>query len=58
MVRRFVQTVSEQAVGVGVIRGVRPDQQLVKVSQMLLFSRSFRLIVLQELHRSVYCVMI
>uniref|UniRef100_A0A7N0V1X8 signal-recognition-particle GTPase n=1 Tax=Kalanchoe fedtschenkoi TaxID=63787 RepID=A0A7N0V1X8_KALFE len=31
VVRRFVQTVSEQAVGVGVIRGVRPDQQLVKI---------------------------
>ncbi|MFS7964823.1 putative signal recognition particle SRP54, helical bundle, SRP/SRP receptor [Helianthus anomalus] len=31
VVRRFVQAVSEQAVGVGVIRGVKPDQQLVKV---------------------------
>ncbi|CAL5419694.1 unnamed protein product [Camellia sinensis] len=31
VVRRFVQTVSEQAVGVGLIRGVRPDQQLVKI---------------------------
>ncbi|KAM7464241.1 hypothetical protein LguiA_032362 [Lonicera macranthoides] len=31
VVRRFVQTVSEQAVGVGVIRGVKPDQQLVKI---------------------------
>lgn len=31
VVRRFVQSVSDQAVGVGVIRGVRPDQQLVKV---------------------------
>ncbi|KAJ9565215.1 hypothetical protein OSB04_001181 [Centaurea solstitialis] len=31
VVRRFVQDVSEQAVGVGVIRGVRPDQQLVKI---------------------------
>ncbi|CAM8890183.1 unnamed protein product [Rhodiola kirilowii] len=29
-VRRFVQSISEQAVGVGVIRGVKPDQQLVK----------------------------
>ncbi|KAL5710629.1 signal-recognition-particle GTPase [Ranunculus cassubicifolius] len=29
--RRFVQSVSEQAVGVGVIRGVKPDQQLVKI---------------------------
>lgn len=29
--RRFVQVVSEQAVGVGLIRGVRPDQQLVKI---------------------------
>ncbi|XP_058209559.1 signal recognition particle subunit SRP54, chloroplastic isoform X2 [Rhododendron vialii] len=31
VVRRFVQAVSEQAVGVGVIRGVTPDQQLVKI---------------------------
>ena len=31
VVRRFVQAVSDQAVGVGLIRGVRPDQQLVKV---------------------------
>ncbi|KAK7337250.1 hypothetical protein VNO77_17815 [Canavalia gladiata] len=31
VVRRFVQSVSDQAVGVGVIRGVRPDQQLVKI---------------------------
>ncbi|XP_041024924.1 signal recognition particle 54 kDa protein, chloroplastic-like [Juglans microcarpa x Juglans regia] len=31
VVRRFVQTVSEQAVGVGLIRGVKPDQQLVKI---------------------------
>ncbi|CAM8968255.1 unnamed protein product [Rhodiola kirilowii] len=31
VVRRFVQTVSEQAIGVGVIRGVKPDQQLVKI---------------------------
>ncbi|KAG9144700.1 hypothetical protein Leryth_021655 [Lithospermum erythrorhizon] len=31
VVRRFVQSVSEQAVGTGVVRGVRPDQQLVKV---------------------------
>ncbi|XP_073013937.1 signal recognition particle subunit SRP54, chloroplastic [Typha latifolia] len=30
VVRRFVQSVSEQAVGTGLIRGVRPDQQLVK----------------------------
>lgn len=26
-----MQDVSDQAVGVGIIRGVRPDQQLVKV---------------------------
>lgn len=32
VVRRFVQSVSDQAVGVGVIRGVKPDQQLVKVN--------------------------
>ncbi|WP_411024886.1 signal recognition particle receptor subunit alpha, partial [Salmonella sp. s57610] len=31
VVRRFVQAVSERAVGVGLIRGVRPDQQLVKI---------------------------
>lgn len=31
VVRRFVQSVSDQAVGMGVIRGVKPDQQLVKV---------------------------
>lgn len=31
VVRRFVQSVSDQAVGTGVIRGVKPDQQLVKV---------------------------
>lgn len=31
VVRRFVQDVSDQAVGVGVTRGVRPDQQLVKI---------------------------
>ncbi|KAK1299700.1 hypothetical protein QJS10_CPB13g01565 [Acorus calamus] len=31
VVRRFIQEVSEQAVGVGLIRGVRPDQQLVKI---------------------------
>ncbi|KAK1310235.1 hypothetical protein QJS10_CPA08g01464 [Acorus calamus] len=31
VVRRFVQEVSEQAVGVGLIRGVQPDQQLVKI---------------------------
>ncbi|KAL2345241.1 hypothetical protein Fmac_006526 [Flemingia macrophylla] len=31
VVRRFVQSVSDQAVGTGVIRGVRPDQQLVKI---------------------------
>ncbi|KAG8374109.1 hypothetical protein BUALT_Bualt11G0096700 [Buddleja alternifolia] len=31
VVRRFVQSVSEQAVGTGLIRGVKPDQQLVKI---------------------------
>lgn len=29
--RRFVQAVSEKAVGAGVTRGVKPDQQLVKI---------------------------
>ncbi|KAJ4914816.1 hypothetical protein Rs2_00366 [Raphanus sativus] len=33
VVRRFVQSVSDQAVGMGVIRGVKPDQQLVKVDK-------------------------
>ncbi|GLT62685.1 hypothetical protein SLA2020_353030 [Shorea laevis] len=31
VVRRFVQAVSDQAVGVDLIKGVRPDQQLVKI---------------------------
>ncbi|KAJ6425578.1 hypothetical protein OIU84_026202 [Salix udensis] len=31
VVRRFVQSVSDQAIGIGVIRGVKPDQQLVKI---------------------------
>ena len=31
VVRSFVKNVTEKAVGVGVIKGVRPDQQLVKV---------------------------
>ncbi|GAB2264198.1 hypothetical protein Droror1_Dr00026332 [Drosera rotundifolia] len=31
VVRRFVQSVSDQAVGVEVIREVKPDQQLVKI---------------------------
>uniref|UniRef100_A0A804RG82 SRP54-type proteins GTP-binding domain-containing protein n=1 Tax=Zea mays TaxID=4577 RepID=A0A804RG82_MAIZE len=31
VVRRFIESVSEKAVGTDVIRGVRPDQQLVKV---------------------------
>lgn len=31
VVRRFVQSISDQAVGTGLIRGVRPDQQMVKV---------------------------
>ncbi|KAL8505103.1 hypothetical protein ACS0TY_016345 [Phlomoides rotata] len=31
VVRRFVQVVSDQAVGTGVVRGVKPDQQLVKI---------------------------
>ncbi|KAM3324925.1 signal recognition particle 54 kDa protein, chloroplastic isoform X1 [Capsicum chacoense] len=31
VVRRFVQSVSEEAVGTGLIRGVKPDQQLVKI---------------------------
>ncbi|KAL0905465.1 hypothetical protein M5K25_023887 [Dendrobium thyrsiflorum] len=31
VVRRFVQSVSDKAAGVGLIRGVKPDQQLVKI---------------------------
>ncbi|CAK8544088.1 unnamed protein product [Lathyrus sativus] len=31
VVRRFVQSVTDQAVGVEVTRGVKPDQQLVKI---------------------------
>lgn len=31
VVRRFVKVVTEQAIGVGVIKGVKSDQQLVKV---------------------------
>ncbi|GAU16096.1 hypothetical protein TSUD_339670 [Trifolium subterraneum] len=31
VVRRFVQSVGDQAVGVGVVKGVKPDQQLVKI---------------------------
>lgn len=31
-----MQSVSEQAVGVGLIRGVRPDQHLVKVIDLVL----------------------
>ncbi|KAK3024785.1 hypothetical protein RJ639_044946 [Escallonia herrerae] len=31
VVRRFIQAVSDQAVGIGLIRGVKPDQQLVKI---------------------------
>lgn len=38
VVRRFVQAVSDQAVGTGVIRGVRPDQQLVKVYLTVAYS--------------------
>lgn len=35
-----MQSVSDQAVGAGVIRGVRPDQQLVKVvMKITLFSQ-------------------
>ncbi|CAI8614862.1 unnamed protein product [Vicia faba] len=33
VVRRFVQSVTDKAVGVGVTRGVKPDQQLVKIVQ-------------------------
>jgi len=31
VVRRFIESVTENAVGTSLIRGVRPDQQLVKV---------------------------
>ncbi|KAL8152934.1 LOW QUALITY PROTEIN: hypothetical protein V2J09_010694 [Rumex salicifolius] len=35
VVRRFVQSVSDQAVGIDLIKGVRPDQQLVKNHSLL-----------------------
>lgn len=39
-----MQSVSDQAVGAGVIRGVRPDQQLVKVvTEMMLFSQFLKI---------------
>lgn len=44
VVRRFVQAVSDQAVGTGLIRGVKPDQQLVKVRFIfILFFSLFQL---------------
>ncbi|KAI0491481.1 hypothetical protein KFK09_025741 [Dendrobium nobile] len=36
VVRRFVQSISDQAAGVGLIRGVKPDQQLLKVGETLI----------------------
>jgi hypothetical protein len=33
-----VQSVSDQAVGVGVVKGVKPDQQLVKVESVISIS--------------------
>ncbi|KAL0316095.1 UNVERIFIED_CONTAM: Signal recognition particle protein, chloroplastic [Sesamum radiatum] len=38
VVRRFVQAVSDQAVGTGLIRGVKPDQQLVKGKSCMLIA--------------------
>ncbi|KAJ7537310.1 hypothetical protein O6H91_11G000600 [Diphasiastrum complanatum] len=35
VVRRFVNSVSEKAIGTGVIRGVKPDQQLVKLVSLM-----------------------
>ena len=35
MVRRFITRVEETALGVKVLKGVKPDQQLVKVSYFL-----------------------
>lgn len=37
VVRRFVQSVTDRAIGTDVIRGVKPDQQLVKVCIISLF---------------------
>lgn len=34
VVRRFVKSVGDKAIGMGVVRGVRPDQQLVKVCSL------------------------
>lgn len=57
VVRRFVQSVSDQAVGVGVIRGVKPDQQLVKVrSAELMFLKSTPLATFKYLSLSFYLV--
>ena len=38
VVRRFVSSVNEKALGSDVIRGIRPEQQLVKVFCVFLFS--------------------
>lgn len=48
VVRRFVQSVSDQAVGVGLIKGVSPDQQLVKVlllSSLLFLTPRFQITI-------------
>ncbi|TYH21990.1 hypothetical protein ES288_A04G090300v1 [Gossypium darwinii] len=50
VVRRFVQAVSDQAVGVGLIRGVKPDQQLVKgKSSMLIAGDVYRPAAIDQL---------
>lgn len=40
VVRRFIESVSEKAIGTDVIRGVRPDQQLVKVYPIVIIYHS------------------
>ncbi|KAG2244959.1 hypothetical protein Bca52824_093229 [Brassica carinata] len=52
VVRRFVQSVSDQAVGMGVIRGVKPDQQLVKgISCMVIAGDVYRPAAIDQLWR-------
>lgn len=50
-----MQSVSDQAVGAGLIRGVRPDQQLVKVA-MSIKHLSYRIIQVPLYHLPSRCV--
>lgn len=55
VVRRFVQAVTEQSVGVGLIRGVRPDQQLVKVDFIVFsFYEIYSIAIDPDLHRDLH----